>query len=208
MPEYKLHYFNLYGRGEPLRMMLHKAGADWEDARIQDGTWPTVKPTMPNGVVPCLELADGTKMGETVNVARYLGVKLGFYPEDPREAQRCDELVDAFKDVEPKVFAAFFAKGEAQEKLIAELFDTHIPTFLKQIDSHFTTSKFLVSDNLTVADFMIGGWFCNMFTNPGVGMTPEKFKGVVDTHANFKAYGERFSEELKGWLDSRAPSHG
>ena len=80
MPEYTLHYFGLGARGEPLRMMLAHAGADWEDHRVQQGDWPKIKPTMPNGVMPCVELSDGTKMGETTVLMRFLGAKLGYYP--------------------------------------------------------------------------------------------------------------------------------
>ena len=34
MPQYKFYYFDLYVRGEPIRMCLNMAGADWDDVRI------------------------------------------------------------------------------------------------------------------------------------------------------------------------------
>lgn len=42
--EYKVHYFNIRGRAEPIRMILSHVGANWKDERIPyDG---------PNTVIP------------------------------------------------------------------------------------------------------------------------------------------------------------
>ena len=38
MSEIKLHYFNIMGRGEPIRMMLTKASVEFEDCRYQGGS--------------------------------------------------------------------------------------------------------------------------------------------------------------------------
>ena len=57
--QYTLHYFNLYVRGEPTRMLLSHAGVPFEDKRYEFSEWPAAKPTMPNQQVPCLELPDG-----------------------------------------------------------------------------------------------------------------------------------------------------
>ena len=44
--EYKLIYFPLYARAEPIRMMFTHAKADWEDFAPGDKTipWPKLKP--------------------------------------------------------------------------------------------------------------------------------------------------------------------
>ena len=46
MPQYKLIYFDAKGRGEGLRWILVQAGADWEDVRVTQETWPPMKPGM------------------------------------------------------------------------------------------------------------------------------------------------------------------
>lgn len=49
---------------------------------------------MPNGFVPCLELDNGTRMGESTHLLRFLATSHGYYPKDADAAQRCNELVE------------------------------------------------------------------------------------------------------------------
>ena len=84
-------------------MMLAHSGADWEDVSFGFDKWPELKPSMPNQQVPCLEV-NGKKMGQSNSILRYLGMKLGYYPEDPIKAYECDMLCDAFADVQGKVY--------------------------------------------------------------------------------------------------------
>lgn len=44
MCEYKLHYFNYRGAGEPIRFLLNFANVDFEDIRfLEDVEWPQLK---------------------------------------------------------------------------------------------------------------------------------------------------------------------
>ncbi|KHJ91586.1 glutathione S-transferase protein [Oesophagostomum dentatum] len=40
---YKLHYFDVRGRGEPIRLILEYYGVNYEDNRIPQEDWPSVK---------------------------------------------------------------------------------------------------------------------------------------------------------------------
>lgn len=42
-PVYKLIYFNVRARAEPIRFILAVAGVPYEDARIEKADWPKVK---------------------------------------------------------------------------------------------------------------------------------------------------------------------
>ena len=42
-------------------------------------------------------------------ILRFLGSKHGFYPTDPMEAYRCDEMMDAYSDVIGKIYKPHFA---------------------------------------------------------------------------------------------------
>ena len=60
-----MHYLNIHVRADAIRAILATAGADWEDAVYEREEWIAIKETcgFPNKQMPCLELADGTKLG-------------------------------------------------------------------------------------------------------------------------------------------------
>ena len=59
-----MYYFNLYGRAEPTRMALWKAGVEFEDKRIGGDDWTAFKetPACKFGQMPVLILEDGTAL--------------------------------------------------------------------------------------------------------------------------------------------------
>lgn len=99
MSQYTLHYFQLHMRGDPIRALLSHAEIPFEDKRAEILDWPNVKPLMPGGQLPCLELSDGLKMGQTNAILRYLGKKYGYYPSDPLKAYKMDYIIDVYEDV-------------------------------------------------------------------------------------------------------------
>ena len=45
MPVYKLHYFNLRGRGEICRLIFAYANVPYEDCRYDNSQWAEMKPS-------------------------------------------------------------------------------------------------------------------------------------------------------------------
>lgn len=79
------------------------------------------------------------KSGATRATVRYLGLKYGYYPEDPMRAQECDMIVDGFIDVFEVQREAIFGKGndpstapEIQQKLFGEVY----PKFLTILEPY------------------------------------------------------------------------
>ena len=177
MSTYTLHYFDLYARGEAIRLLLAHSGAKWEDHRIQFNDWPAIKPTMVGGQLPNLELADGTKLNQALAILRFLGAKHGYYPNDPWLAAQVDELVYGAMDVFEKLPAPLFAADK--EPLIEAIMTTILPNFLKGIDKHFTTSKWLVGDKITIADFLIGSIYISYVANPNVGYGKDRYAQLL-----------------------------
>ena len=201
---YTLHYFEVHGRGSPMRMLLDHAKVKYEDHQISFGEWPEIKPTMPNQQVPCLELPDGTKMAQTYAILRFLGKRHGYYPTDDFEAQRVDELLDRYMDVMSKVYMPHFA--EDKEALYPNIFEKLIPSFLKEIDAACAKGEFICGPKITIADFAVGGLYTNYCANEHITFAKDKFAQILKDFPNFEAYGKRFETECAEHLKNRKPA--
>ena len=161
MPHYKLRYFDMHGgRGEPARLAMSIGNIPFEDDRIPISDWPAAKDSTPFGKVPVLEV-DGQPFTQGNSISRYIGRLTDLYPDDPLEALRCDEVMDAVDEVVGMVVPTMFLQDEdekrkAREKLAAG----PIPLYLRQIaerlerggGEHFAACK------LTVADLKVMVW--------------------------------------------------
>jgi len=80
----KLYYFDLCGRAEGIRMMLAHANFQYEDARTEMSTFGELKASgfFPLGSMPVWE-EDGFKMCQSSAIIRMLGIRLGYYHDDP-----------------------------------------------------------------------------------------------------------------------------
>ena len=108
-------YFDVYGRGEPGRMMLAHAKVDYIDDRIANEDWPDLKKTKFAGMgLPVLTLPDGRVLDQSIPIYRLMAKQLGYYPTDVDvQAEHdwvVDNYVDAFGQIAP---ALFFEKDPA-----------------------------------------------------------------------------------------------
>lgn len=90
-PEYRIWYFDGYGRAEPIRLLLTHANVSWEDWPIPFKDWyhpeGKLKASMPgNGLPQLIGKDDVKKGGATRATVRYLALKYGYYPDDPMRA--------------------------------------------------------------------------------------------------------------------------
>ena len=60
----KVYYFDIFGKAEPIRMLLSKAGVAFEDVRLTDEQLAGLKAegALDYGQVPMVELDDGTRL--------------------------------------------------------------------------------------------------------------------------------------------------
>merc|ERR1712012_1535487 len=70
MPMVKLTYFDLEGRGELIRLLLHAGNIDFEDFRFGFSEWAKHKPNTPFGSVPVLHW-DGEEMAQTMAIIHF-----------------------------------------------------------------------------------------------------------------------------------------
>ena len=211
MPEYKLIYFQLYGRAEPIRMMLTHAMADWEDFHVGEKTipWPELKMKMPYPhQLPVLELADGTQLTQSTAIARFVARKFGYYPEDALLAARCDEFIDNTYN-EDKVFAKvlkpLFAPEEAKEQAVKECFEEALPEFMKRVEPFLKDEGFLFGDKPTMPDFFMASFYFSVMDNPRTKFGVEDGQWAKFREANPKlvAFAARFKAEMGDYIDKR-----
>ena len=156
----KLVYFDLYGRAEAARMLLHVAKAEFEDVRLQQADWPTYRTEHADeiefGQLPVL-YHDGKQINQSQAIVRYLGRTYGYYPADAYDAWRVDSFIDAFSDTMLQL-AKIQWEQDADKKI--ELFTKWagetFPATLAKLEKRLAANSsqhFLVGDKLTTADF-------------------------------------------------------
>ncbi|KAG8223846.1 hypothetical protein J437_LFUL007867 [Ladona fulva] len=185
-PTYKLNYFDVRGRGEPIRFIFHQAGVSFEDNRISKEHWGTIKPTTPFGKLPFLE-EDGKVIVQSLAIERYLARKFKLIGKDEWDALQCD-AVQAF-------FEADAAKKEEKK---AAVINDQAPFYLSRFDEQVKKNGgYLVNGQLTWADLHFVATLqvtCDMLG-----------KDVVASHANLAAHREKILNlpNIKAWVAKR-----
>jgi len=165
MSEYKLHYFDIRGKGELMRLVFAAAGQTFEDVRYEPppflggtGKCPPfdadTKAAMPLGQMPVLEV-DGHKFCQQSALARFLAKRFDLMGDDDMQAAKVDMVVQTmWDDVAMKCTKIYFEsdavkKAELKDKVIQDL-----PAFLDKIAA-WVEGTFVLGDKLSLADLAI-----------------------------------------------------
>lgn len=145
------NYFNLRGRAEISRYLFAYSGKEYEDHRIEAADWPKIKPTIPFGKLPILEV-DGVIIHQSLAMARYLARESGLAGRTPVEQALADAIVDTIDD-----FMTLFPWAEKNQDVRKKAFDDILtnkaPELLKDLDAFLGDKKWLVGNSVTWADF-------------------------------------------------------
>lgn len=201
----KLHYFNLYGRGEDIRVLLNKAGAEYEDVRIEFKDWPELKKDTEKfeyGQMPVLE-KDGKFYAQSGAILRMLAKEYGFMPEDAEDEYRVNALIESLKDFWLKAFPLKDLKEEERKEGFENFVKTTVvPLFTvweKKITAN-SSNDFMVGDSFTLIDSGFLNLYANFMRKTGL---KEMFEGILANYPNFKAYLETRYEDQKDYFESR-----
>jgi prostaglandin-H2 D-isomerase / glutathione transferase len=160
MPKLTLTYFDFDGgRGEPARLALSIAGIPFEDHRVTSDAWPSLKPQMPYGALPVLEV-DGHPLSQSNAISRYIGKLANLYPADAWQAALCDEVMDAIEDIGQQIVATFPIQNAAEKKAAREkLASGPIPLYLARLHSQLEQrGEYFADGRLTMADLRVFVW--------------------------------------------------
>ncbi|VDL65977.1 unnamed protein product [Nippostrongylus brasiliensis] len=124
MVKYKLTYFNGRGLAEAARQLFILADQEYEDVRLTREEFAALKPNLPFGQVPILEI-DGHEIAQSKTICRYLANIFGFAGKDAVESAIIDSLADQWTDFDyetrPWLFITLgYTDGDA-EKLKKEI---------------------------------------------------------------------------------------
>ncbi|KAG7387318.1 hypothetical protein PHYPSEUDO_014497 [Phytophthora pseudosyringae] len=151
-PQLKLTYFDGKGRAELSRMIFNYGGVAFTDSRIAHADFAALKPTLPFGQVPVLEV-DGTVYSQSMAIVRYAAKIAGLYPSDALEALKVDMFSFSMGDLEePFVDFMFKTSDEAEKAQKKKTFiEETVPKFLAALEK-MVAGKFILGDKLSYAD--------------------------------------------------------
>lgn len=156
MAAYKVTYFNFPALAEPIRFLLSYLKIDFEDVRFEREQWPSIKPTMPFGKVPVLEI-DGKTLNQTSAICRYLAKKAGLAGSDDWESLLIDITVDNVTDLRLAIASQAFDSDEKSkaEKYVTLINET-IPLYMNKFETTVgENGGYFVNGKLSWADIYV-----------------------------------------------------
>ncbi|RUS75609.1 hypothetical protein EGW08_016635 [Elysia chlorotica] len=184
----KIHYFDEDGRAEVSRLVLVWAGKPFEDVRIPFEEWTEVKPTMPLGQVPVLELG-GQKFPQSLAIAAYLAREFGLYGSKNLDSLKIDVIAQTVFEFRIKASKHYYEKDtKKKEDLAEDLIQNEAPFYLGFLERYLVENggNFMVGDSVSLADLIVYDLLrseLGKFTQPNVGKFPNLQK-LVEKIAN------------------------
>ena len=214
----KLTYFGLGGRAESIRAMLAHKGFDYEDDRIDFAKQKELAETgvAVMGFLPLWE-EDGFTMCQCNSIMRMLGIRLGYYAEDPQTCYNIDSLCDFQEDILNKfggfLFPKVMGKGEVgtgsvdRENFFTLFWNKQIAVVEGRLAGH--GKPFVAgTDRPTCADF-------KLFAQPSIGLSDtnpnsmipqadqDEIMGKINAAPHYAAWRLRMKSELEAFLASQ-----
>ncbi|XP_006112012.1 hematopoietic prostaglandin D synthase [Pelodiscus sinensis] len=194
MPRYKLVYFDVRGRAEISRYLFAYSGIKYEDHRIKLEDWAKIKPTIPFGKIPILEV-DGVIIHQSLAIGRYLAKETGLAGQTPLEQALADAIVDTIDD-----FVSMFPWAEknpdVKQQIYNDLLTNTAPGLLQDLDNFLGDKKWLVGKSVTWADF-----YWDVCSTTFLVLRP----GLVDNYPKLLALKERVQAlpAIAAWIEQR-----
>merc|ERR1712025_772612 len=202
-----LTYFALPGRGEAIRMALEVSGVKYNEQILDFAEFAKKKANgdFPFGTLPVLTLADGTVIGQSRSIERFVAKFAGLYTyHDPVTTAHVDAVVDAVEDlseaimkctrgIDPKSTEFLEKRQECQSTGAFGQGLQKLENFLHKTG----TPGYAVGTSHTIADvhllahitFMGSGFFDGITANFADGLTRiNSIRKKISMHESIKAY--------------------
>uniref|UniRef100_A0A0K8SR46 glutathione transferase n=1 Tax=Lygus hesperus TaxID=30085 RepID=A0A0K8SR46_LYGHE len=198
MPETKLKYFNGRALGEPIRYLLSYLNRDFEDIRFEPEEWPSIKPTMPFGKAPILEI-EGKVVHQSTAICRYLGAEAGLAGKNNWENLQIDMAVDTFHDFRQACANFQYLEDETlKAKKKAQVLKDVVPEFLQKFDNLVKENGgYIANGKLSWGDLYVVG--ISTYIQFMIGYDPfEKYSNLSQLRDKVEAL-----PQIKAWNAKR-----
>lgn len=172
----KLHYFNIEGVAEQVRIALSLANVPFDDIHIPFSEWPAKKPTTKYGQLPEMTLPNGHIITESMAMLRLAGEadeSGALYPSDMATRVKVEEALGLVGDLSrawrpalylgmrPHLFGYPTSEDwdkETKDATIKKVREAFLATELPRYMGYFTDmikesgDMFLLGGDLTIAD--------------------------------------------------------
>ena len=156
MSQYKLTYFDFSGsRGEDCRLALFVAGVPFEDHRISQETWASLKADSPYGALPVLELAGKAPLAQSNAILTFVGQQHGLLPQDPWEAAQHLAVLESVEDLRAHLAPSGKLKDAEEKKQAREAFASgYLKQWSRALERQ-VRGPFLAGSAISVADIKV-----------------------------------------------------
>ncbi|CAJ1942768.1 unnamed protein product [Cylindrotheca closterium] len=201
-PKLKLYYFNMKGKGEPIRLLCAYTGLELEDYRFassQEFVDLKENGKLAFGQVPMLEVDGKHQLIQSGAIMRYLAKLTKLCPEDPLEAAKVDAIFDQENDAFMGATVASYTtrfgiemddatKQKAFDTISKEILPRHLGN-LERLLKASSTGWVAGTETPTIADFV---WFARFDDYiPNRKQLSENLRSL-DDYPECKAFVERF----------------
>ncbi|XP_020279883.1 glutathione S-transferase-like [Pseudomyrmex gracilis] len=200
MPVYKLTYFPSKALAEPIRFLFSYGGEKFIDDRFDRANWQAIKPTLPFGQVPVLEV-DGKLVWQSVAICRYLATRYGLAGKDDWESLEIDVAVDTIHDMREKIAAYFYETNAVSREEKLKVAKELVPYYLERLDDQVQKNGgYFVGGKLSWADLT----FVALLDYFNLMMNDED---IIDKYENLKQLKEKVLDlpAIKKWIETRPP---
>lgn len=194
------HYFDVFGRGEVIRMLLVAADVSFNDHRFGFEEWLKLKPSAEFGTCPILDI-DGHNLVQTKAIVRYIAMTHNLYPTDPYDVYLVESFIDQVADVKENLIE--FSAHNELDKLAAHY--EKQAGFWEVIERRFlkntSGSGWVVGSKMTVADVFLFNALWDWFLSPQraadhAAKIPERLK-------QFSAFFLEQNPRIRAYVDAR-----
>lgn len=218
-PKLTLNYFGIPGRAEPIRFAFAASKIPFTNKVLGFAEFKNVKPTLPLGQVPTLDVEMGeTKktLTQTSAILRYVGKLGGLYPNDDFvTAMEIDEVLSILDDLRNPLVLTIAGSVKSllsdeteftsEEKLAIRnrWVEKTFPVTLGFIEKKITqneNSEWIVGDSLSIADLTL---YCDFAWYFG-GILDGVPTDVLDSYPACSKLMEnvKSQEGIKKWMDT------